>query len=69
MPNRRGWRNLFLLHRKSINYIQTDVAISPGSSPGGLFDRKGNLVGILTSKIVDADVEGIGFAIPADLAL
>ena len=52
-----------------INYIQTDVAISPGSSGGGLFDRKGNLVGILTSKIVDDDVEGIGFAIPADLAL
>ncbi len=52
-----------------VRYIQTDAAISPGSSGGGLFDRKGNLVGIMTSKFVDEEVEGIGFAIPADLAL
>ena len=49
--------------------IQTNVAISPGSSGGGLFDREGNLIGIMTSKITDESVEGIGFAIPADLAL
>ena len=52
-----------------VNYIQTDAAISPGSSGGGLFDRKGNLVGITTLKYVRDGVEGIGFAIPADLAL
>ncbi len=50
-------------------YIQTDVAISPGSSGGGLFDSAGNLVGIMTAKISDESVEGIGFAIPADLTL
>ncbi len=49
--------------------IQTDTAISPGSSGGGLFDSDGNLIGILTEKIVDDGVEGLGFAIPADLAL
>ncbi|MGU9950839.1 MAG: ankyrin repeat domain-containing protein [Gammaproteobacteria bacterium WSBS_2016_MAG_OTU1] len=49
--------------------IQTDTAISPGSSGGGLFDSEGNLIGILTEKIVDEDAEGLGFAIPADLAL
>ncbi|MGI9296864.1 MAG: trypsin-like peptidase domain-containing protein [Gammaproteobacteria bacterium] len=54
---------------ESARYIQTDAAISPGSSGGGLFDSEGNLIGILTSKISDEDVEGIGFAIPADLAL
>ena len=54
---------------KIARYIQTDAAISPGSSGGGLFDSEGNLIGILTSKIADEDVEGIGFAIPADLAL
>ena len=48
--------------------IQTDAAISPGSSGGGLFDSDGNLVGITTAKRVAEDVEGIGFAIPADLA-
>ena len=49
--------------------IQTNVAISPGSSGGGLFDREGNLIGIMSSKITDESVEGIGFAIPADLVL
>ena len=48
--------------------IQTDAAISPGSSGGGLFDSDGNLIGITTAKRVAEDVEGIGFAIPADLA-
>ena len=55
--------------KNGVNYIQTDAAISPGSSGGGLFDRKGNLVGITTLKYVSDGVEGIGFAIPADLAL
>ena len=50
-------------------YIQTDASVSPGSSGGGLFDSGGNLIGILTSKIADEDVEGIGFAIPADLVI
>ena len=49
--------------------IQTDAAISPGSSGGGLFDSDGNMVGILTRKIADEKVEGIGFAIPAELIL
>ena len=48
--------------------IQTDAAISPGSSGGGLFDSENNLVGITTAKRVAEDVEGIGFAIPAELA-
>ncbi|WP_423905714.1 trypsin-like peptidase domain-containing protein [Candidatus Spongiihabitans sp.] len=51
------------------SWIQTDAAISPGSSGGGLFDGDGNLIGIMTVKISDESVEGIGFAIPADLVL
>ena len=49
--------------------IQTDTAISPGSSGGGLFDSDNNLIGIITGKIANEDTEGIGFAIPADLVL
>ncbi len=49
--------------------IQTNAAISPGSSGGGLFDSAGNLMGIMTWKISEENTEGIGFAIPADLAL
>ena len=45
------------------------LAISPGSSGGGLFDTEGNLIGILTSKSSDKSTEDIGLAIAADLAL
>ncbi len=49
--------------------IQTNAAISPGSSGGGLFDQKGNLIGITTSGIEGDGAQGLNFAIPADLAL
>ncbi len=49
--------------------IQTDAAISPGSSGGGLFDGDGNLIGLMTWKFADKAVEGIGFAISADLVV
>ena len=54
---------------ESIPLIQTDAAISPGSSGGGLFDAQGNLVGITTSIQKGDQVEGINFAIPADWIL
>ena len=54
---------------RGTRFIQTNAAISPGSSGGGLFDSEGNLVGIMTLKIADEGVEGIGFAIAADLAI
>ena len=54
---------------RGTRFIQTNAAISPGSSGGGLFDSEGNLVGIMTLKIADESVEGIGFAIAADLVL
>jgi hypothetical protein len=43
--------------------IQTTAPISPGSSGGGLFDDKGNLIGITTKKNVT--VEAGNFAVPA----
>ncbi len=48
--------------------IQTNAAVSPGSSGGGLFDNEGNLVGITTFGLT-GDAENINFAIPSDLAL
>ena len=48
--------------------LQIDAAINPGNSGGGLFDLNGNLVGIVNAKSVATDVEGIGFAIPANYA-
>ena len=48
------------------DFLQTDAAINPGNSGGPLFDMNGEVVGI-NSAIV-AQAQGIGFAIPVNLA-
>jgi S1-C subfamily serine protease len=48
--------------------IQTDAAISPGNSGGPLLDSRGRLIGINTAVIVGAGAEGLGFAVPINLA-
>lgn len=42
--------------------LQHNAAINPGNSGGGLFNAKGELVGIVNAGV--QEVEGIGFAIP-----
>lgn len=49
---------------KGVNYVQTSAAISPGSSGGGLFDERGNLLGITTFMIEDS--QNLNFAIAAE---
>ena len=52
------------------DFIQTDAAISPGNSGGALVDHAGRLVGINTMIYSQSGgSEGIGFAIPSDIAL
>lgn len=55
------------------NYVQTDVAVNPGSSGGPLFNTQGMVVGINTA-IFSPDKEnlanaGISFAIPSRMAM
>ena len=51
------------------DFIQTDAAINPGNSGGALVDAEGRLIGINTAIYSrGGGNQGIGFAIPTDLA-
>ncbi|MCG3087343.1 S1C family serine protease [Sporosarcina cyprini] len=49
--------------------LQTDAAINPGNSGGALINLAGQLVGINSMKITQETVEGIGLAIPINVAV
>lgn len=48
--------------------IRIDTAVNSGNSGGGLFNDKGELIGIVNAKIAKSDVENIGYAIPSNVA-
>jgi serine protease Do len=51
------------------DFIQTDAAINPGNSGGPLINTKGEAVGINSAiRSSSGGFQGIGFAIPVDLA-
>ena len=56
-----------LIIRKCI-LLQTNAAINPGNSGGGLFNDRGELIGIVNAKSSGNNIEGLGFAIPIDRA-
>ncbi|MEY5048699.1 MAG: hypothetical protein RLZZ175_2058 [Bacteroidota bacterium] len=47
--------------------LQLGISINSGNSGGPLFDKNGNLHGVIESKLVGFATEGIGFAIPSYL--
>jgi serine protease Do len=59
-------RNIELPNLVVENLIQTSAAINPGNSGGALVDSGGAVIGINTAIIPNA--QGIGFAIPSDVA-
>ena len=53
----------------AMTVLQTNAAINPGNSGGALVNEYGQVIGITSSKLVNVDYEGIGFAIPTNTAL
>lgn len=53
----------------TLEVMQTDTAISPGNSGGGLFNAQGELIGIVNAKSSSENAEGIGFALPINNVL
>ena len=49
--------------------LQTDAAINSGNSGGPLCNANGEVIGITSLKLVSESVEGMGFAIPIEVAL
>ena len=57
-----------IIDHETMTLLQTNAAINPGNSGGGLFDGQGNLIGIVNAKSSGDDIEGLGFAIPINIA-
>lgn len=56
--------------RKIMRFIQVDANINQGNSGGPLFSRRGEVMGVITSSVLeDGRPRGIGFVIPIEDAL
>lgn len=49
--------------------LQTNTAVNPGNSGGPLCNSKGEIIGVVSLKLVEDAVEGMGFAIPIEYAM
>lgn len=51
------------------NFIQTNAQIYPGNSGGPLINDNGEVIGVMTMKMISSEFDGPGFAIPIGVAL
>ena len=47
--------------------LQTDAAMNPGNSGGPLCNVNGEVIGVNSLKLVEDEIEGMGFAIPSEM--
>jgi len=59
-----GYRDLGGLH-----FVQLDAAVNPGNSGGPVVNNEGRVIGIASWKISGVSMEGLSFAVPADIAI
>lgn len=52
----------------NLRVMRTDAAVNSGNSGGGLFNDKGELIGIVNAKDADSSTDNIGYAIPSNVA-
>ena len=57
-----------IVENRPMKLLQTNAEINPGNSGGGMFNMRGELIGIVNAKNSATEVEGIGFAIPVKTA-
>lgn len=51
-----------------LRVIRTDAAVNSGNSGGGMFNERGELIGIVNAKMASYGVDNIGYAIPSNIA-
>lgn len=49
-----------------MDVLQTDAAINPGNSGGPLLNLNGEVIGVTSLKLVEDEIEGMGFALPIE---
>jgi len=55
-------------NRLTLDVMQTDAAVNRGNSGGPLLNHHGEVIGVVTAKMMGTDIEGMGYAIPINHA-
>ncbi|MCL1884069.1 MAG: trypsin-like peptidase domain-containing protein [Defluviitaleaceae bacterium] len=51
-------------NRLNLDVLQTDAAVNRGNSGGPLINQNGEVIGVVTAKLIGTDIEGMGYALP-----